>query len=134
MKTLKLTGLLLSAIGSLSIVDNGIKPSNLNTVSEVFNNFYKATPSRINFPEIAYEKDFYEDCIIEELKDARYKFSHIASLPHEKVVDSLINETFKLNRSLNNNPTKSGKVYLKDINKNGEIGVGKNSGYYFKLF
>ena len=134
MKSLKLTGLLLSAMGSLSIIDSHTKPSNLNTVSEVFNNFYEAPISRIKFPKIAYEKDFYEDCIIEELKDARYKFTHIASLPHKKVVDSLINETFNLNRSLNNNPKRSGKVYLKDINKNGETGVGKNSGYYFKLF
>jgi hypothetical protein len=131
MKNTKLVEILLSAVGSLSIFNNRSNLVNLNKVSEVFDHFYQAPISKIDFPKIAYEKDFYKDCITEELKEANYKQTHISKLKHKDLVNSLVNETFKLNKSLNNNPKNTGNVYLKNINKNGKVGVGKNSEYYF---
>ena len=64
----------------------------------------------------------------------KYFNSEIEEVPFNIALDSLVNEAVKFNRSYNNNPRKSGMAYLKDINNDGNVGVGKNSGYYFKLF
>lgn len=68
MKNAKLVGILLSAVGCLSIFNNRSNLVNLNKVSEVFDHFYQAPISKIDFTKITYEKDFYKDCITEKLK------------------------------------------------------------------
>ena len=120
----------------LSISNFDREPINPNTLNQIFNRFRNAPLSVINYPKIAYEKGFYKDYFKEELKETAYlnlNNSHLNFL-FDVVLDSLVNEAVKLNRSYNNQPRKSGRAYLKDINNDGNVGVGKNSGYYFKLF
>lgn len=134
MKKLKTSALLLSAVMGLSINNFDREPVNPNTLNQIFNRFRNAPLSVINYPKVAYENGFYKDYFIEELKDSRYFNSEIVDVPFKIAIDSLVNEAVNLNRSYNNNPKKSGRAYLKDINNDGNVGVGKNSGYYFSLF
>ena len=135
MKKLKTPALLFSAIMGLSISSFDRDPVNLKTINQIFNRFDKASLSRIDYPKIAYEKDFYKDYFREELKGSSYLRSETQNfIPFHKLLDSLANEAVKFNRSYNNNPRKSGMAYLKDINNDGNVGVGKRSGYYFSLF
>ena len=134
MKKLKTSALLLSAVMGLSIKGFDRKPVNPNTLNQIFNRFRNAPLSVINYPKVAHEKGFYKDYFKEELRDSRYFNSEIEEVPFNIALDSLVNEAVKFNRSYNNNPRKSGRAYLKDINNDGNVGVGKNSGYYFKLF
>ena len=134
MKKLKTSALLLSAIMGLSIKGFDREPVNLKTIDQVFTRFKEAPLSLISYPKIAYEKGFYNDYFIEELRGSRYFNSKIVDVPFKIAIDSLVNEAVNLNRSYYNNPRKSGRAYLKDINNDGNVGVGKNSGYYFSLF
>ena len=136
MKKLKTSALLLSAAMGLSISTFDREPVNPNTLNQIFNRFRDAPLSVINYPKIAYEKGFYKDYLKEELRGNSYFNSrnNHSNIPFNVAMDSLVNEAVKLNRSYNNNPRKSGRAYLKDINNDGNVGVGKESGYYFKLF
>ena len=134
MKKLKTSALLLSAVMGLSISAFDREPVNPNTLNQIFDRFRSAPLSVINYPKVAHEKGFYKDYFKEELRDSRYFNSEIEEVPFNIALDSLVNEAVKFNRSYNNNPRKSGGAYLKDINNDGNVGVGKNSGYYFKLF
>ena len=134
MKKLKTPAVLLSAVVSLSISSFDREPVNPSTLNQIFDRFRNAPLSVINYPKVAYEKGFYKDYFKEELRDSRYFNSEIKEVPFNIALDSLVNEAVKFNRSYNNNPRKSGRAYLKDINNDGNVGVGKNSGYYFKLF
>jgi hypothetical protein len=134
MNKLKTPALLLSAIIGLSIKGFNREPVNLKTIDHVFTRFREAPSSLISYPKIAYEKGFYKDYFREELRGTSYidnNNDHL-DIPFNVVLDSLANEAVKLNRSHNNDPRKSGKAYLKDINNDREVGVGKESGYYFK--
>ena len=134
MKKIKTSALLLSAVMGLSINSFDREPINIKTIDHVFTRFKESPLSLVSYPKIAYEKGFYKDYLREELKGSRYLNSEIEEILFNVVMDSLVNETLKLNRSYNNTPRKSGRVYLKDINNNGYAGVGKGSGYYFSLF
>ena len=136
MKKLKTSALLLSAAMGLSINSFDREPVNLKTIDKVFTRFKEAPLSLIRYPKIAYEKGFYKDYFKEELRETAYlnlNNNHLNFL-FDVALDSLVNEAVKLNRSYNNQPRKSGRAYLKDINNDGKVGVGKGSGYYFKLF
>ena len=134
MKKLKTTALLFAAITSLSISSFDREPVNPSTLNQIFDRFRNAPLSVINYPKVAYEKGFYKDYFKEELRDSKYFNSEIEEVPFNIALDSLVNEAVKFNRSYNNNPRKSGRAYLKDINNDGNVGVGKGSGYYFGLF
>ena len=107
---------------------------NLKNINQIFNRFDKTPITLANYPKIAYEKGFYKDYLSEELKGSLYLNSEIQPIPVNMVLDSLVSKTMDLNRLYNNNPRISEKVYLKDINNDGKVGVGKQSGYYFSLF
>ena len=134
MKGIQKTGLVMSAVMSMSIMDLNYEPINLKTTKQIFNRFKEGPLSVIDYPKIAYEKSFYKDYIREELKESNYLRNECLEITFHEMLDSLSNEAMKFNRSNNNNPRKSGKVYLKDINNNGYVGVGKKSGYYFERF
>jgi len=132
MKKLKTSALLLSAVMGLSINNFDREPVNPNTLNQIFNRFRNAPLSVISYPKIAYEKGFYKDYFMEELRDSKYFNSETEEMPFKIAMDLLVNEAVNLNRSYNNDPRKSGRAYLKDINNDGNVGVGKTSGYYFK--
>jgi len=134
MKPTQATGLILSALASLSIMNVERVTAKLNTTEQIFNRFKEAPLSVINYPKIAYEKSFYKDYIREEIKESGYFRNECLEISYHEMLDSLANEAVRFNRSHNNNPRKSGKAFLKDINNDGYIGVGKESGYYFSLF
>ena len=134
MKPIQGTGLILSALASVSIIDIDYVKLSFNTTDQIFNRFKEAPLSVIDYPKIAYEKSFYKDYIREELKESNYLRNECSEITFYEMLDSLANEVIRLNRSHNNNPRKSGKAFLKDINNNGYTGVGKESGYYFSLF
>ena len=136
MKKIKTSALLLSAVMGLSINSFDREPINIKTIDHVFTRFKESPLSLVSYPKIAYEKGFYKDYFKEELRETAYlnlNNNHLNFL-FDVALDSLVNEAVKLNRSYNNQPRKSGRAYLKDINNDGKVDVGKNSGYYFKLF